>query len=163
MSRILYLLRHAQSADKQPGSSDKSRDLTAKGVRDAVQIGNYLFQHKYFPEQIISSTAARAHQTAELVTDAMKFSSSVTLEDELYTASVRSFFAIITGIDDHVQSVMCIGHNPTISYLAEYLTKAEIGDLPPAGLVIIRFSTRWKEIMEGCGEFVGVTTPKTLS
>lgn len=155
-------MRHAQSADKQPDSSDKARELTAKGVRDAVQIGKYLFQHKYFPQQIISSTAVRAKQTAELITDSIKLSTHITLEDELYTASVRTFLEVITAADDLVQSMLCIGHNPTISYLAEYLTKAEIGDLPPAGLVTIRFSLRWKEISQGSGEFITLTTPDML-
>jgi len=164
MPRFLYLMRHAQSADKQPSFMDKERELTSKGIRDALQIGAYLLQQKYFPDLILSSTAFRAKSTAALLVDALKLMpDKIQLEEELYTASVRTFLELANQIDDTFNTVMCVGHNPVISYLVEYLTKAEIGDVPPAGLVIIQFNVlHWKEISQGTGVVTAFLTPEQL-
>ena len=158
-------MRHAQSADKQPGQADKERELTLKGMRDATQIGRHLYAQKIIPKIILSSTAVRAKTTAQLVYDALKVENEkIQLEDELYEASVRTFLELAKQLDDSTNSVMCVGHNPAISYLAEYLTKAEIGDMPPAGLAIIQFQTlNWKNIDEGTGMLTFFLTPENLN
>jgi phosphohistidine phosphatase len=165
MSRFLYLMRHAQSADKHLSQSDKERELTPTGLNDAILIGAYLYHQKINFDLIVSSTAIRAKHTAELVVDASKMMpDKIQLEDELFTASVRTFLQLVNQLDDSFSHVMCIGHNPVISYLAEYLTKAEIGDMPPAGLAIIQFnSLHWKELSQGSGELVNFLTPENLS
>ena len=87
----------------------------------------------------------------------------IQFEEELYTASVRTFLAFVNQLDDACSHVMCIGHNPVISYLAEYLTKAEIGDMPPAGLAMIQLNVQhWKEVNQGSGELINLLIPENL-
>jgi phosphohistidine phosphatase len=58
---------------------------------------------------------------------------------------------------------MCVGHNPTISYLAEALTKAEIGTMVTGGLVIIKFSVNsWNEVTAGNGELINYVQPEMV-
>ena len=165
MSRFLYLMRHAQSADKQPDQADKERELTLKGMRDARLIGRHLYAQKIIPKIILSSTAVRAKTTAQLVSEALNVETEkIQLDDGLYEASVRTFLELVKEIDDSINSVMCVGHNPGISYLAEYLTKAEIGDMPPAGLSIIQFQTmHWNDSNEGTGILTTFLTPENLN
>ncbi len=162
MERFLYLMRHAQSADKQPGQTDKARELTPQGMRDAVKIGSYLFAQKIYPDMIVSSTATRAQATAGLLLDTLKLMpEKIRLSDELYEASVRTFLHEINQLEDSLNHVVCVAHNPAISYLAEYLTKAEIGYLPPAGMAIIQFNTLlWHKVGEGSGNFMKLVTPE---
>lgn len=164
MSHFLYLMRHAQSADKHLSQSDKERELTPKGLNDAILIGAYLHRQKINFDLVVSSTAVRAKHTAELVIDAAKLMpDKIQLDDELFTASVRTFLSVVNQLHDSFSHVMCVGHNPVISYLAEYLTKAEIGDMPPAGLAIIQFKGQhWKEISQGSGELMSLLTPENL-
>jgi phosphohistidine phosphatase len=165
MSRLLYLMRHAQSADKQPGQADNERELTLKGMQDATQIGRHLYSEKIIPKFILSSTAIRAKTTAQLVSDVWKYETEkIQLEEELYEASVRTFLQLVKQLDDSIDSIMCVGHNPAISYLAEYLTKAEIGDMSPGSLVIIQFQTKsWNDSNEGTGALTTFITPENLS
>ncbi len=164
MERFLYLMRHAQSADKQPGQTDKERELTVQGLRDSIKVGAWLMNEKINPDAVVSSTAMRAKSTAGLLIDTLKLMPEMLrLNEELYDASVRTFLQEITQLEDSLNRVVCVGHNPTISYLAEYLTKAEIGDLPPGGLVVIQFDILlWQKIGEGSGKFIKVITPETL-
>ena len=76
----------------------------------------------------------------------------IVLEDVLFDASVRQLLDYVNNIEDAYQSVLIVGHNPAISYLAEYLTKADIGDMAPGAVVIIRFElSSWKLVSENTG------------
>lgn len=158
-------MRHAQSAEKQGAQSDKARELTTTGLRQALLIGNYLYQTKNYPDIIITSTALRAQHTATGLLDALKLMPDVLHEDdELYNASVRTFFQRIADLDDAWHHVLMVAHNPAITYLAEYLTKAAIGDMPPAAVAIIQLNIhQWKDLKEGCGELLHYITPENLS
>jgi phosphohistidine phosphatase len=164
MPKHLYLLRHGASAEKQTGQSDKERLLTPQGTRETLLIGGYLIKQKIMPGIIVTSTAERARTTAGLIADAMKVDpDDVLLEEELFQASTRTFLELINGLDDAHTHVMCVGHNPTISYLAEYVTKAEIGDMAPAGLAIIRFNCNsWKDAGPDKGELISYISPQML-
>src|SRR5262245_19257785 len=124
MPRYLYLLRHAQSAERQPRQTDFDRELTPLGIKQSLQVAKFLQEQKTFPQIIHSSGAQRAKATTSMIADALKYDSErIFFHEELYEASTRTFFQFVTHIDDNFQQVMCVGHNPAISYLAEYLTK----------------------------------------
>ena len=164
MPRYLYLLRHAETAEKQLGQQDKDRELTQRGVREALLIGSHLCKENISFSAVYSSSAERARTTAGIVADAMKIDiASIRVEDALYDASTRTFFEFITQLDNELQHVLCVGHNPVITYLAESLTKEEIGDMPPGGIVTIKFvGEQWKTIEPGGGELEGFIRPEML-
>lgn len=164
MPKHLYLLRHGASAEKQTGQSDKDRMLTSQGTRETLLIVGYLLKQKLMPGIIVSSTAERARTTAGLIADAMRIDpDQVLLEEELFQASTRTFLEVVNQLDDAHAHVMCVGHNPTISYLAEYVTKAEIGDMAPSGLAIIRFNCNsWKDAGPEKGELINYIYPQML-
>jgi phosphohistidine phosphatase len=165
MPRYLYLLRHAESSEKLPGEPDKERELTSRGIRETILIGAYLYKENTSFDTVLCSVAERAKATANLMADAMKFEiEKIVLEDALYEASTRTLFEFISQINDDHQNVLCVAHNPAISYLAESLTKAEIGDMPPCGLAIIKFNINsWKEVSQGSGELENYIYPGMLS
>jgi phosphohistidine phosphatase len=157
----LYLFRHAEAVDKRVHENDKARELTSHGVTQSVQMGVYLSRGFFLLDAIFCSTAMRAQQTATLAADAMKFESQkIVFDDELYDASTRTLFGFISRMDDNYNHVMCVGHNPTLSYLAEYFTKETIGDLVTAGIVIIKFDiSSWSEVSQGNGSLVQYLHP----
>lgn len=164
MPRYLYLLRHAESKEKQVGQDDHDRILTPRGMREALLMGHYMLKEKIKPDLILSSTAERSKATAGLVVDGLKWDDKkITYTDELYEASTRTFVNFINTFDDEFKNILCISHNPVISYVAEYLTKEEIGDMVPAGLVIIKFNlASWAEASEGLGEVENYIQPEML-
>jgi phosphohistidine phosphatase len=163
MPRYLYLLRHAQSAEKQHGQTDRDRNLTHLGMKQALLVAQFLKEQKTLPEMIMTSVAERAKETTSLIADALNFDPDRVLhQDELYEASTRTFLDFIRLLDHNLYHVMCVGHNPTISYLGEYLTKSEIGEMVPGGLSILKFNVRtWAEVTEGGAELVLYRTPET--
>ena len=164
MHKQLYLIRHAQAVEKSSYNSDKDRELTQTGVQEAIQIGSILMERKIQPEVIYSSSAERTIQTSLIVANAVKLDkSNLYYEDDLYDASTRTFFQFITQIDDSLNHVCCVGHNPVVSYLAEYLTKSEIGDMATGSCAIIRFNcSMWMEVSQGNGVLIEYLTPAAI-
>ena len=156
MTRTLYLMRHAEAAAKESRQDDKARELTQSGVKDALHTGAWLRDQNTQWDLLVSSSAMRAEQTAHMVAEGMKLDHPrILLEDVLYEASVRQLLDYVNNIEDAYHSVLIVGHNPAISYLAEYLTKADIGDMAPGAVAIIRFElSSWKMVSESSGVLV---------
>ena len=164
MTKHLYLFRHAEATPKAPGDDDKSRELTQTGIKHAMQMGAWFREQNINFDLLVTSTATRAEQTAHIVAEGMKLENPRILsEDSLYEASVRELLAYINSIEDGYQRVLIVGHNPGLSYLAEYLTKADIGEMVPASVAIIKFPfTSWKQVSQGTGELVKYVTPEVV-
>lgn len=140
------------------------RELTPTGTKETFQIGAFMHREKIQPDVIYCSSTTRARTTAQLLSDTIKLDvERIIPDEELSQASVRTFFAFVSELDNGYDSVMCVGHNPVISYLAEYLTDAEVGVLPTAGLVAIKLGVdSWQKVEKGCGEVLLKITPAML-
>lgn len=164
MPKLLFLYRHGEAAQSHSSDGDRDRELTSRGISNSNRMGSYLLANQFSVNSIYTSPALRAHQTAAITAEAMKIDTSeIVLEEELYNATTRMFFEFVTKLNSDLDSVMCVGHNPAITYLAEYLTKESIGDIVPAGVVIIKFDiTSWTEVSQGNGQLVKYLTPESI-
>jgi len=150
-SRI-YLLRHAEAAWATPGQRDFDRPLNDKGYADAEIVADKAADKGYRPDLVVCSTAVRCRDTAEAVRRAMGATLDVRFVDELYNASADSYLEIIDA-QEAVNSVMLIGHNPTMEQTLEALIghdalcRALPGGFPTAGLAVLdydRITARWR-------------------
>ena len=148
MPRYLYLLRHAQSADKQIGQADKERALTAKGSAESNAVGNFLKEKSLIPDLIITSSAVRAKTTAEVVARILSYKSDrLILRDDLYRAYDSIFSQIVQDINDDINRVMIVGHNPTITLFLDHIRQQVNEELLPSELVVLKFGfSSWKEV-----------------
>lgn len=146
----LILIRHAETAEKVTGQTDKDRELTTAGIRQAASAGAFLREQVVHIDIILSSAAMRAETTAQLITEQLGTGDPITLEDELYQASVGTMFEMIRNADQH-QNIAVVGHNPTISYFAEFITGTDIDELRPGTVIILKVPIgNWKDLVKGC-------------
>lgn len=163
MQRQLLIMRHAKAEELHREQTDRHRELTAKGQQDALQMGAQLLQRNIMPDVIHASVATRTQQTAQLLSDVLKIQSeSVYLQEELYNSAIRSYVNFIASLENNLNCVLMVGHNPTVSYLAEYLTGSEIGSMPTSGICILQFNSAWNELAKGCAELREYITPKMI-
>lgn len=150
--KTLYFLRHANS-DSIVGVKDIDRPLNKIGHRVAPKMGRELFKMDEIPNAVFCSSAERTRETASYVCEGLKIDeSTVKFDDEIYEASTRTLLKVINEFSDDLDSIMLIGHNPSISYLLEYLTDEIIGNVPPCGIVKIIFSMdSWSEVSKSTG------------
>ena len=92
MSYYLYIMRHAKSDWSGPQTSDFERPINGRGRRNAVRVGQWMSDNDYIPQRIISSPAARAKETIELVTAQItKFNhEDLIYQDELLRPFLRN-------------------------------------------------------------------------
>ncbi len=120
MKTILFL-RHAKSNWDDPALDDHDRPLNKRGYQEAPLVGSLLAEKNLMPDLIISSTALRAKDTAELVARAAKFEGKITLEPGLYGAEPQVYGQIIKNLPDKLNCVMLVGHNPDLEEIVHAL------------------------------------------
>lgn len=155
--KTLYIVRHAQAEDHYRYQQDFDRELTQQGVMKAVRVGKQLAAEGLLPQLIITSPAARTLRTAELLAENMGLPQSVIVqESELYNASPRILLQVIGRISDSYDKAMLVGHNPGVSYLAEWLTGSrEIDGMATCSMAHIELHlTQWAAADQHCGRLV---------
>ncbi|HSZ26119.1 MAG TPA: histidine phosphatase family protein [Cytophagaceae bacterium] len=162
MTKTLIFMRHAKSDWSVSGEKDFDRTLNNRGLSDAPRMGRRLFEMGVKPDLIISSPAIRAKMTAESVAEQLNYDiDNIVYESEIYESSVRTLLRVINNLDDQYNCIIIFGHNPTHTYLAEYLTKEAIGNIPTAGAVKIDFDLdSWKLVSEATGKMKWFEYPK---
>lgn len=151
----LYLLRHAHSLDKGMGFTDKQRELSAVGFGQCIAISQFIREKKYPIECVVTSDATRAVSTASLIAEQLKFSNDILqFEPSLYQASIPSMMDVLHELE-HINHLLLVGHNPTLSYFAEYFTNENIGEVPPGTLLFLRSSASgWRQMEKGKAQLI---------
>lgn len=91
------------------------------------------------PGLVLCSTAARARQTYDAVSAALRPAPRLSLEDALYLASPEDILAVLRRVSPAVDAVLVVGHNPGLWDLARGL--AAEGDPAALGALRERFPT----------------------
>lgn len=156
----LYILRHAKSSWDNPILADFDRPLNERGIKTADFMGNFLLKQDFQPELILTSPATRAQETANIVKKSAKFRAEIKLEENIYEASPQTLVKVVSELNENVQTVLLVGHNPGLEGLIKFLTN-EIQSMPTAGLAIVELNIdKWKEIDSNCGTLQDLTRPK---
>lgn len=145
MKRLL-IMRHAKSSWKETDVTDHERPLKKRGKDDAHRMGKLLRSKKIVPEMIISSTAQRSRETAELLAESMKFKEAIIYSDALYMAEPSDILAEIAHHATKQKTVMVIGHNPGSEALLQILT-GKVESLPTASIAYVTAKIdNWKDV-----------------
>jgi phosphohistidine phosphatase len=162
--KILYLVRHAKSSWKFPDLDDFERPLNKRGKRDGPVMGKFLRDKDILPDLLISSPAVRAKKTAKIIAENLAYSKNrINFDHEIYEASTKGLLKLISEINDKHNSVMLVGHNPSMTYIANTLSNRRIDNIPTCGIVCFELNiTAWKEISENCGKLIFFEYPKNL-
>ena len=157
----LILVRHAKSNWNQPLVSDHDRIINDSGKSDAKLIGQYLYQTHYTISHIISSIAIRTLQTAKIISKEIKFEDSIETQSLIYNSAAEKILNLIHNINNKFECVMLLGHNPTITELANHISNIEINNIPTSGTIIIDFECQWNQISND-GNTIDFITPDKL-
>ncbi len=115
--KTLYILRHAQK-NASEDEYDYDIELTQKGLEDSKIIGEKLKEKKIKPDLIVSSPAVRARQTAEIVAHEIDYYKNIMYNEVIYQAFLNEIVESITYTFDTVDTLMIVGHNPSLTALA---------------------------------------------
>lgn len=121
------------------------------------------------PALILSSSAARAAQTTQVIAAQMVPVPTVRYLESLYAASPEEVMRQVSLVDGDEASLMVVGHNPTFEMLAVAMCSDDDRagrkelvrrSLPTCALAVYEIpAARWREIALGTGRLVGLFTP----
>lgn len=164
MSITLYIVRHAKAEDRAIFMADHDRELTSEGIMAAARIGRYLRDKGVNPQFIVSSTAPRASNTAKVIAEQIGFEAAqIQFSESLYDGGPKAYLKAVNSIPAGTTSAMIVGHNPDISYFAEFLTHENFGSMSKGEVIAVTFSDLdWADVSARTGTFVFQIAPKQL-
>jgi phosphohistidine phosphatase len=163
----LFLLRHAKSSWDEEGLADRDRPLAPRGKRASKVMAKHLRDERIVPDLILCSPSLRTRETLERV--GIGDATEVRIEPEIYGASERDLLDVLRRVPDDVDSVMLIGHNPSLQALAVSLAGegSEVARMrekfPTAALATLDFEGGWRELAPGVAELASFVRPKELA
>lgn len=159
--KTLVVVRHAKAEQSAP--SDIARRLTDSGVADAVEAGAWLAGRGVRPDAAIVSAAARTEQTWDALCEGAGWDLEATLEEALYEAGTESALDLVRATEEHVATLVLLGHNPTMASLAALLDDGE-GDadagndislgFPTCAVAVFSYDGDWDELDEASASAV---------
>lgn len=124
----LILLRHAEAQSQHPGLTDFDRSLTDHGRTEALDAADCLRRVAVRIDALLASPALRARETALIIAARLDFNRSLLYEPVLYQGQTEALLQPLQQCGALIETVLIVGHNPTLSVLARHLA----GDLPIA-------------------------------
>jgi phosphohistidine phosphatase len=152
--RGLVLMRHAKAQPTAP--SDHDRALATRGLADAEQAGRWLREQGIDPDGALVSDAVRAQQTFEQVAAGAAWDLEPELSAGLYDAGPDTAFDLIRQTDPDVATLVVIGHNPTMAYLAELVDSGDGDAEATTGMLTRGFPTSALAVFTVLGDWSGV-------
>ncbi len=160
----LTIVRHAKSAWDNIDLSDHDRPLKSTGIKKTRKIINFLNSKNFSPDLILTSSAVRACETANMIADGIGYEKNLVKNTRsLYHAGVDDIYTEVFAIDNSVNSVMLVAHNPTLTDFVNEFVLPEIDNLPTTGTVCIEFETdNWEKISDAEYKVKFVVFPRML-
>jgi phosphohistidine phosphatase len=163
--RTLLLLRHAKS-DYPDGVADHERPLAPRGIREAALAGDWLRAHAPAIDAVLCSTATRTRQTLERT----GVDAPATFAERLYDASPGTVIEEINGVDPSVETLLVIGHEPTMSNLALGLAAIDGSNptaaenistkFPTSAIALLRTGATWEQLALGGAALITFHVPR---
>ena len=163
--RALLLLRHAKS-DYPDGVADHDRPLAARGIAEAALAGDWIRANTPTVDLVLCSSATRTRQTlARTGIDA-----DARLDDALYDSSPGTVIRLLNAVPDDVETVLVVGHEPTMSMTALGLADPDLGDdsvaerisakYPTSSIAVLRTAQPWRRLELHSAELVAFHVPR---
>ena len=163
--KTLHLLRHAKSSWDSPGMPDRERGLNKRGRRDAPRMGAALAARLAAMPMSVSP-ARRAQLTLAGLCTAWPGLAELPHRTaaDLYSFSAEAVLAWLQLQDDADAGLFIIGHNPSLTDLANFLVgDMALANLPTAGYLELTLDIdRWRDLGQGCGQIEYSLFPRQL-
>ena len=163
--RTLLLLRHAKS-DYPEGVVDHDRPLAPRGEREAALAGDWLRAHAPAIDAVLCSTATRTRLTLART----RIDAPVTYVDRLYDSTPGVVIEEVNGVDPTVETLLVIGHEPTMSSLALGLAAKDGSNssaaeristkFPTSAIAVLRSAEPWDRLALGGATLVDFHVPR---
>ncbi len=163
--KSIHLIRHAKSSWKDPNQTDILRPLNARGIRACKIMAPQLISAGCNFDHVFCSSAVRAQSTISLIAKALPYSNIQWCVDEaLYTFDYQQLLFWLGKVNNDLKTLSIIGHNPALTDLLNYLTNAQISNLPTCAYAQLNNPSQfdWLRLKPATFQLDCLITPKTV-
>lgn len=164
LMKTIYIVRHAKSSWNTTEIPDEQRPLMEKGKKKTKKVIDYLHDNHIKVDYIISSHAVRAYETAKILAHGLKYpSENIKIDSSIYYADGDAILNQFYDLPDRFDSVMIVGHNPSLTDFVNLFLISPIDNLPTSGVVSFSFDTgAWEKIPTARRKTNFILFPKEL-
>ena len=165
----LFLLRHCEAYNFEENKSDHEKQLNENGRKCARLLKNWFEKNNIVLDYILTSSANRTLTTANIIFS--NYENKIYQKKELYLCDYKEILKELKILDNNLNSVIIVGHEPSISESLKFLISYCRPDLeyvtkslyPTGGLSLINFNiTNWNKIDEKTVILDAFITPQYL-
>jgi phosphohistidine phosphatase len=117
----LVVLRHAKTEPGGGATRDIDRVLLERGRRDAAAMAKYFKAHGHGCDAVLCSNAARTRETLSIFQPIACAGAPVEVRSDLYLAEASEILALLRELEDDVNSVLIVCHNPGAAELVQMM------------------------------------------
>ena len=160
----LILMRHGD-APSAVDMQDSDRQLSSQGRLGVLEAATFL--SKVTLDKLVVSAVKRTMETADLILTKTS-PKEISYSKELYLKDSTEIIEFCTNIEDSVNTLMLIGHNPSIYQIALSLCSSEdeqydyliATGMQAARIIMIDFDiTTWRGLKNTVGSITAIFTP----
>jgi phosphohistidine phosphatase len=164
----LLLLRHAK-AEHPENVADHERPLSLVGRRQSSRVGAALAASDLVPDLVLCSSSLRTRQTWEIARSTLGAEPPVEFSEDVYDAGTRALVDLVREVSESVKTLLVVGHEPTMSHVAEVLAGPEsdaaalarvrVG-VPTASWMLLETDGPWDGLRRGEATLVRLGLPE---
>lgn len=143
-------MRHAKAETQSTTDNDFDRKLNKKGIAEAKNFAEKVYNLGVIPQLILTSPVIRAWNTTEILADYFNLKQKVLVKNYLYNRlyTFQEIVSDIAAFHSKANVALVVGHNPTISYLLEQINADTNGLLSTSSAVVFDFDVdSWSEVV----------------
>lgn len=164
----LLILRHAQALGTEVGGTDKTRKLSPTGQADALALGKAMKRDGLMPDLVLCSTATRTSETLDGVLQGLDVphdALNIEYSDRLYNADYPSLIHAVQQVDDEIDTILVVAHNPGIHQFAAQMAAEDGSDrvdrlsmgYAPATMTVLECDlSAWQDLQDFSNSVVGI-------
>jgi phosphohistidine phosphatase len=150
--RRVVVIRHAKSSWDDPSLADRDRPLSKRGRNALPRLHEHIEELGLRPDLVMDSSSRRTSETLDGIRDVLGPQARTASEPTLYGAGAEHLLSMLRRLDDHVTTVVLIGHNPGVADLVDLLAadaetgRSAIDAFPTAAVAVLSVAGPWTAI-----------------
>lgn len=158
----LIIVRHGDFVKGNPFVPDIGCPLSREGKRQVAEAAARFAGLGIQPDQILISPSRRTGESAKILGRKLGISSkNIRVKREIFEAEKPEIVRIVHQLDDSLNTVMLVGHDPAMSALLHHLVATDVYNLKPASYAVLEIDAdRWTETAYGKVKLAHLDVPE---
>ena len=169
--KVVFLIRHASANHFQENTDDHEKSINKQGELQSENIFKWIKKNDIKIDKIFSSTAKRAVETSNIIFSDRNI--PLEFKKDLYLCSRIEVINLIKNLENNLENVVIIGHEPSMSETLKFLVGDTRPDLknvvsqpayPTGGVAIINLKIEnWSNLSKQEGTLDAFLIPEELN